>query len=85
MDGLFAGVFRLDVFAHNMETVERLTPFVRDTRAKYRQSLKVLRRAKMARRGKMVTKTSIMLGLGNLNGPEMSEVFTSKVLLLSFR
>ena len=27
----------LDVFAHNIETVERLTPFVRDARAKYRQ------------------------------------------------
>ena len=28
----------LDVFAHNMETVERLTPMVRDRRAKYHQS-----------------------------------------------
>lgn len=26
----------LDVFAHNIETVERLTPVVRDRRAKYR-------------------------------------------------
>lgn len=26
----------LDVFAHNIETVERLTPFVRDRRARYR-------------------------------------------------
>lgn len=26
----------LDVFAHNIETVERLTPFVRDMRAQYR-------------------------------------------------
>ena len=26
----------LDVFAHNIETVERLTPFVRDMRARYR-------------------------------------------------
>lgn len=26
----------LDVFAHNIETVERLTPFVRDRRAEYR-------------------------------------------------
>lgn len=26
----------LDVYAHNIETVERLTPFVRDRRAKYR-------------------------------------------------
>lgn len=26
----------LDVYAHNIETVEALTPFVRDRRAKYR-------------------------------------------------
>lgn len=26
----------LDVFAHNIETVEHLTPFVRDRRANYR-------------------------------------------------
>ena len=57
----------LDVFAHNVETVERLTPFVRDPRAKYRQTLKVLERAKKARGGTMVTKTSIMLGLGKEN------------------
>ena len=54
----------LDVFAHNIETVERLTPFVRDLRAKYRQTLNVLERAKKAKDGKMVTKSSIMLGLG---------------------
>merc|ERR1711963_389437 len=35
----------LDVFAHNIETVERLTPAVRDPRAKYRQTLEVLRKA----------------------------------------
>ncbi len=54
----------LDVFAHNIETVERLTPFVRDPRARYRQTLEVLRRAKLARGGDMVTKSSLMLGLG---------------------
>merc|ERR1712012_610732 len=53
----------LDVFAHNIETVERLTPFVRDPRAKYRQTLKVLKRVKETV-PEMVTKTSIMLGLG---------------------
>ena len=53
----------LDVFAHNIETVERLTPAVRDPRAKYRQTLEVLRKAKEAVPGQ-VTKTSIMLGLG---------------------
>jgi len=53
----------LDVFAHNIETVERLTPFVRDPRAKYRQTLKVLSRVKESQ-PLLVTKTSIMLGLG---------------------
>ncbi|KAG8910542.1 hypothetical protein FRC01_006268 [Tulasnella sp. 417] len=52
----------LDVYAHNIETVEALTPFVRDRRAKFRQSLKVLEWAKEA--GVKVTKTSIMLGVG---------------------
>ncbi|KAH6665381.1 Lipoic acid synthetase-like protein [Halenospora varia] len=53
----------LDVYAHNMETVEDLTPFVRDRRAKYRQSLTVLDAAKRAV-PTLITKTSIMLGLG---------------------
>ena len=52
----------LDVYAHNIETVEALTPFVRDRRATFRQSLKVLERAKQD--GVRVTKTSIMLGVG---------------------
>ncbi|KAG7099336.1 hypothetical protein E1B28_001193 [Marasmius oreades] len=52
----------LDVYAHNIETVEDLTPFVRDRRATFRQSLKVLEQAK--REGVKVTKTSIMLGVG---------------------
>jgi lipoic acid synthetase len=53
----------LDVFAHNIETVERLTPFVRDPRAKYRQTLKVLEHVKKLDDA-LVTKSSIMLGLG---------------------
>jgi lipoyl synthase len=52
----------LDVYAHNVETVEALTPFVRDRRATFRQSLSVLQRAKQE--GVRVTKTSIMLGVG---------------------
>jgi lipoic acid synthetase len=52
----------LDVYAHNIETVEALTPFVRDRRAKFRQSLQVLEWAK--EEGVQVTKTSMMLGLG---------------------
>ncbi|KAF2477264.1 mitochondrial lipoyl synthase [Lindgomyces ingoldianus] len=53
----------LDVYAHNIETVEELTPFVRDRRAKFRQSLEVLRAAKESR-PELITKTSMMLGLG---------------------
>ena len=70
----------LDVYAHNLETVRRLQRHVRDHRASYDQSLAVLRYAKEAaergqnrpqqpneitvRRKKMLTKSSIMLGLG---------------------
>ncbi|CAN8063995.1 unnamed protein product [Agarophyton chilense] len=53
----------LDVFAHNVETVERLQSVVRDRRAGYEQSLNVLRRAKSVR-PHVVTKTSLMLGVG---------------------
>jgi lipoic acid synthetase len=52
----------LDVYAHNIETVEALTPFVRDRRATFRQSLSVLERAK--KEGVRITKTSMMLGVG---------------------
>lgn len=52
-----------DVYAHNIETVERLTPTVRDPRAKYRQTLKVLEMVK-ERDATRYTKSSIMLGLG---------------------
>src|SRR5579863_6994372 len=52
-----------DVFAHNLETVARLTPSVRDKRAKYEQSLRVLEHAKR-RAPERYTKTSLMLGLG---------------------
>ena len=52
----------LDVYAHNVETVEALTPYVRDRRATFRQSLKVLQHAK--KEGVRVTKTSMMLGVG---------------------
>lgn len=52
-----------DVFAHNIETVERLTPSVRDPRATYRQTLRVLEMVK-ERDPSRYTKSSIMLGLG---------------------
>ncbi|KAI9669549.1 MAG: hypothetical protein M1817_004668 [Caeruleum heppii] len=53
----------LDVYAHNVETVEALTPQVRDRRATFRQSLRVLAAAKQVKPD-LITKTSIMLGLG---------------------
>jgi len=53
----------LDVFAQNVETVERLTHPVRDPRAGYRRTLDVLAAAK-AYRPAVLTKTSLMLGLG---------------------
>ncbi|HWL52711.1 MAG TPA: lipoyl synthase, partial [Chthoniobacteraceae bacterium] len=52
-----------DVFNHNLETVERLTPVVR-SRAKYRLSLEVLQRMKGLGPEGMVTKSGLMLGLG---------------------
>lgn len=51
-----------DVFNHNLETVERLTPVVR-SRAKYRLSLSVLKRVKEIAPN-LTTKSGIMLGLG---------------------
>ncbi len=63
-----------DVVAHNLETVERLTPLVRDRRAGYHQSLDVLREIKRIDASKK-TKTSLMLGLGE----------TREELLSSFR
>jgi lipoyl synthase len=55
----------LDVYAHNVETVEGLTPYVRDRRATFRQSLKVLEHVKKIRgKDNIITKTSLMLGLG---------------------
>uniref|UniRef100_A0A8C3AXI0 Lipoyl synthase, mitochondrial n=1 Tax=Cyclopterus lumpus TaxID=8103 RepID=A0A8C3AXI0_CYCLU len=53
----------LDVYAHNVETVRELQRFVRDPRANFDQSLSVLRHAKKVE-PTLLTKTSIMLGLG---------------------
>lgn len=56
----------VDVFAQNVETVERLTHPVRDNRAGYWQTLNVLAFAKRYRPD-VLTKTSMMLGLGETN------------------
>jgi lipoic acid synthetase len=52
-----------EVLAHNLETVERLQPMVRDPRAGYSQSLGVLAAFKRLRPAAF-TKSSLMLGLG---------------------
>ncbi len=53
----------LEVFAQNVETVRRLTHPVRDPRAGYEQTIRVLAHAKRYR-PEVLTKTSLMLGLG---------------------
>ncbi|HBP0978994.1 lipoyl synthase [Comamonas sp. Y6] len=53
----------LTTFAQNVETVERLTHPVRDVRAGYAQTLAILAHAKRYAPN-VITKTSIMLGLG---------------------
>jgi lipoyl synthase len=52
-----------EVISHNIETVRRLTPKVRDARASYEQSLLVLKKIKDSN-SSIYTKSSIMLGLG---------------------
>jgi len=56
-----------EVVAHNVETVERLTPRVRDPRAGYAQSLEVLAAIKRIDPTRL-TKSSLMLGLGEEDG-----------------
>lgn len=61
------------VLAHNVETVERLTPRVRDARAGYEQSLGVLEAFReLAPDG--YTKTGLMVGLGETR-EELRETF----------
>jgi len=67
----------LDVYAHNVETVERLQARVRDPRAAYRQSLDTLIAAKNYARSKhqkLHTKSSIMMGLGETES-ELDKAF----------
>lgn len=60
-----------DVYAHNIETVKRLSPRVRDPRASYIQSLEALKQAKRMADYPLYTKSAVMLGLGE----EKEEVF----------
>ncbi len=65
---------RPDVVAHNIETTMSLTRSVRDGRAGYWQSLSVLRNLKKLS-GKVYTKSSIMVGLGE-TGDEVSQAMS---------
>ena len=75
----------LQVFAHNVETVRRLTPRVRDPRATFDQSILILKKAKELRPD-IMTKSSIMLGLGETEEDiveTFSELRNAKVDLLT--
>lgn len=52
-----------EILSHNIETVRRLLPKIRDIRASYDQSLSVLKKCKEID-PRIYTKSSIMLGLG---------------------
>ncbi|KAJ3126446.1 hypothetical protein HK098_007498 [Nowakowskiella sp. JEL0407] len=61
----------LHVYAHNIETVEDLQSVVRDRRANFKQSLRVLQYAKECNKD-LITKTSMMLGLGETDEQVLS-------------
>ncbi|KAJ1777273.1 hypothetical protein LPJ62_006576 [Coemansia sp. RSA 2167] len=60
----------LDVYAHNIETVEGLQRSVRDHRANYKQSMFVLEHVKRTK-PTLLTKSSIMLGVGETDAEVM--------------
>ena len=75
----------LEVFAQNIETVERLTHQVRDIRAGYQQTLDVLAESKRIN-PKVLTKTSIILGLGETDleiEETMDDLIANKVDILT--
>ena len=75
----------LEVFAQNIETVERLTHQVRDIRAGYQQTLDVLLESKRIN-PKVLTKTSIILGLGEEDSEieqTMDDLIKNKVDILT--
>ena len=75
----------IEVFAQNVETVKRLTHPVRDPRATYEQTLAVLAHAK-AYRPSVLTKTSVMLGLGETEqelAETMDDLRAAKVDILT--
>lgn len=78
----------LHVYAHNLETVRSLTPFVRDRRAKYDQSLAALKHAKQTNPA-LLTKSSLMLGFGErpeeIRETMQGKPFFKKLKILKFR
>ena len=75
----------LEVFAQNIETVERLTHPVRDIRAGYKQTLDVLAESKRIN-SKVLTKTSLILGLGETDQEiekTMDDLIKNKVDILT--
>ena len=75
----------IEVFAQNIETVERLTHQVRDIRAGYQQTLDVLAESKRIN-PKVLTKTSIILGLGETDyeiEQTMDDLIENKVDILT--
>ena len=75
----------LEVFAQNIETVERLTHRVRDIRAGYQQTLSVLAESKLIN-PMVLTKTSIILGLGESDKEieqTMDDLIDNKVDILT--
>ncbi|MDB4158980.1 lipoyl synthase [Gammaproteobacteria bacterium] len=75
----------LEVFAQNIETVERLTHPVRDIRAGYKQTLDVLAESKRIN-PKVLTKTSLILGLGETDQEieeAMDDLIKNKVDILT--
>ena len=75
----------LEVFAQNIETVERLTHQVRDVRAGYQQTMDVLAESKKIN-PKVLTKTSIIVGLGEADKEieqTMDDLIKNKVDILT--
>ncbi len=68
-----------EVVSHNIETVARLTPRVRDARAKYQQSLDVLKKMKQWADYPIKTKSAVMVGLGESH-EELKKSFDDLVL-----
>src|SRR5204863_7860914 len=62
------------IFNHNLETVRRLTPWVR-SRATYDRSLSVLRKVKARGGASIYTKSGLMLGLGETE-PELHQALS---------